>query len=191
MSPSVAPLFQTLPPQEARAYYHGLPSRPPLVYRARTPTADWRSASAPGRSTALALAPVSHTHPLARPWDAGLGEQVTQALLVRGVPMTSVDVVRFTEYLVKDESKDSNDESKEEGKEGSTHGHSGDVSKSGEVSEEILSPATIWVGVDGSAEPAACHAAAMDILALLEEHGVSDVNIEFRESYVRHLLLES
>lgn len=190
MSLSVAPLFQTLPPQEARAYYHGLPSRPPLVYRAHTPTADWRSPSVRGRSTALALAPVSHTHPLARPWDAGLREQVTQALLVRGVPMTSVDVVRFTEYLVK-ESKDSNDESKEEGKEVSTHRHSGDASKSGEVSEEILSPATIWVGVDGSAEPAACHAAAMDIMALLEEHGVSDVNIEFRESYVRHLLLES
>jgi hypothetical protein len=47
----------------------------------------------------------------------------------------------------------------------------------------VAGPVTVWVGAPGSTAPTAAHNAAQAVLALLGKHGITDVNVEVRESY--------
>lgn len=50
--------------------------------------------------------------------------------------------------------------------------------------KKLVGPVTIWIGVfPESTSATVAHDAAQDILALLKDHNISDVDIDFRESF--------
>lgn len=53
--------------------------------------------------------------------------------------------------------------------------------------KETISPVTIWIGVfPGTVTPTAAHNAALLVLALLKDHNITDIDVDFRESlYMR------
>lgn len=53
-----------------------------------------------------------------------------------------------------------------------------------EAKEPIIGPATIWIGViPESTTATAAHHAAQDVLTLLQDRTITDVDVDFRESY--------
>ena len=55
-----------------------------------------------------------------------------------------------------------------------------------EPKKPVVGPVTIWIGVfPESTSATAAHNAAQDVLALLEDYKITDVDVDFRESYYR------
>ena len=88
-----APRMSPLSEMEAKHYYAGLPSAPPLV--ARTSTTPWEAPTGPETHLPRKeLRPVGE-HALAGVWGDGLGRKVSDLLTSRKVDWTSVDLVRI------------------------------------------------------------------------------------------------
>ena len=80
-----------------------------------------------------------------------------------------MDVVRFKKVEVDEASEDEEDAEGEE---------------EGEAKKPVTGPVTIWIGVfPESASATAAHDAAQGVLALLKDYQITDVDIEFRESF--------
>ncbi|KAH8831699.1 hypothetical protein DL96DRAFT_1778973 [Flagelloscypha sp. PMI_526] len=94
-------------------------------------------------------------HPIRDIWNT-LSSKLIPLLDVHAVCFTSVDLVRFKTF--KTEAED------EKG---------------------VSGPVTIWIGVIiENTTATAAHNAATDIIALLEEHNIIDVQVEFRNSSI-------
>jgi hypothetical protein len=53
-----------------------------------------------------------------------------------------------------------------------------------DAEEPVVSPVTIWIGVfPRSTSATAAHGAAQDVLALLKDYQITDVDVDFRESF--------
>jgi hypothetical protein len=60
----------------------------------------------------------------------------------------------------------------------------GEGEEEGKARKPAVSPVTIWIGVfPGSTSATAAHNAAQDVLALLKDYQITDVDIDFRESF--------
>lgn len=81
------------------------------------------------------------------------------------VHFTTIDIVRFKKVRA---------------------GRAPDSKEEGRAREPAVSPVTIWIGVSPkSTSTAAAHGAAQGILALLKNHQITDIDIDFRESSYR------
>ena len=178
-SPSCRTLPSPLSELEAKFYYTGLYSAPPLV--ARTGTTPWEVPTSPETYQKLQelRAAVDHSddidwkanvvskrdalmdsirlkelrpagsHQLGKVWGDNLGPKVFTLLDSMEVKWTSIDIVRIG------------------------------------YGEEYYAPAVVWIGVtpgslsgdDGAAVVSECH-------KLLVEHDITDVDVEIRESIV-------
>jgi len=126
--------------EEAKYYYRGLPSCPPLV--ARTSTTPWDRQD-------KELMPAGG-HALCKVWEDGLDLKAFDLFESREVDWTSVDIVRI-------------------GPEG-----------------EYRNPVILWVGVTpGTLSHDDGLVVAHKCKELLEEHDITDVDVEIRES--RHI----
>lgn len=142
--------------QEALSYYAGLPSKPTLLFRTGM---KWTPPSGPeAHLRRKELRPVFH-HSIVDKWNGGLGLEVAGIMDAQKIFFSTIDVVRFIEV---------------------------EVDEDVEAKQTVPSPVTIWIGIHSSITSAtAAHDAAKVILALLEEHGINDVDIHFRESSYR------
>lgn len=62
--------------------------------------------------------------------------------------------------------------------------HSDEETQEGEVKKPAISPVTIWIGVfPGSTSATAAHDAAQDVLALLRDYQITNIDVDFRESF--------
>lgn len=142
-------------------YYNGITGEggPALVYRSDCLTTPFLKPN--GRHAHLAVKSmrgVSKTS-LSSVWST-VGPKVCELITAGGIKWSSIDVVRFF-----------------------THGPPGE--------EELgsLGPAVIWVGViPNSTSSDTAHDVSQEILKLLQDHGVEDAVVEWRESVVRRLL---
>ncbi|KAJ1301685.1 hypothetical protein OPQ81_008921 [Rhizoctonia solani] len=149
-------------------YYDGVPSRPVFVYgthKEQSPACQPRA-----RCRQKELYTV-FGHPLANLRNNGLWAGVVEIMGVHGVFFTTLDVIRFKAVEGNKVPWDDED-AEEDGEE-----------ENSEVKEAIVGPVTIWVGVPTNTPPTIAHNAAQDVLALLERCHITDVIVEFRESY--------
>ena len=121
--------------------------------------------------------------------------KVVELLDERNIQHSSVDLVRFS--WVKENRDDEVDED-DEGNEGDEDGEDDEDGIDWEVEyakmmiaqyrRVVTTPVTIWVGVlpDTLTGEVAFHS-SNDILKLLEEHGITDVDVAYRESVVKSL----
>jgi hypothetical protein len=73
--------------------------------------------------------------------------------------------------------------SAEDEEEGEGEGES-EGEEEGEAKKPVVGPVTIWIGVfPESTSATAAHDAAQDVLALLKDYQITDVDIDFRESF--------
>ncbi|KAG2076256.1 hypothetical protein BDR04DRAFT_1045758 [Suillus decipiens] len=146
---------------ERKSYYNGITAdgkHPQLVYRSDCLTTPFLKPS--GRDAHLSVKSirgVSKTS-LSGIWNT-VGSKICELLGVLEIEWSSIDPVRFFTH-----------ESPEEEEMGS------------------LGPVVIWVGVvPNSTSSDTAHNASQEILKLLQDHGVEDVVVEWRESVVQRL----
>ncbi|KAF9010842.1 hypothetical protein BDQ17DRAFT_1387976 [Cyathus striatus] len=148
--------------EEAQSYYVGLPSEPTLLYRTGKAWSPPRGPEAQRRQKELCEV---FKHPIANLWNNGLCWDVVDALDDHKIFFTTIDVVRFKMVDV-DEAHWDEDADEEEAK------------------KPIVSPVTIWIGVfPGSTSATTAYNAAQAILSLLKDHQITDVDVDFRESF--------
>ncbi|KAF8875613.1 hypothetical protein CPB85DRAFT_540200 [Mucidula mucida] len=162
-TPSFTPDPHAVSETEGIAYYAGLHSQPRLVYR--TSKEKWSLPSGPywTRPYKKHLREV-FTHPITKIWNHDLGWKVVEVLDAHTVCFTTIDVVRF---------KMVGNEYEEDGLDEETL-----------KTKKLVGPVTIWIGVfPESTSATVAHDAAQDSLALLKDHNISDVDIDFLESF--------
>ncbi|TFK68639.1 hypothetical protein BDN72DRAFT_870910 [Pluteus cervinus] len=183
---------------EAMFYYAGLASGPVLLYR--TGKEQWSPPRGPEAQRRLKELCEVFTHPITRVWNDDLGWKVVGVLDAHMIRFTTIDVVRFKKLGV-DEPADVEEDGGGEGEgededEGWDGGEIPDVEDYGDSEGEseldggvepkkpVIGPVTIWIGVSpDSVSATAAHDAAQAILVLLEDYQITDVDIDFRESY--------
>ncbi|KAG7439988.1 uncharacterized protein BT62DRAFT_924364 [Guyanagaster necrorhizus] len=150
---------------EAQSYYAGLHSAPTLLYRTGK---EWSPPSGPEAQCRLKELREVFDHPITTVWNNDLGWRVVKVLDAHTIPFTTVDVVRFKMVEVDEAPEDEEDTDKE----------------TVEANKPVVSPVTIWIGVfPESTSATAAHDAAQDILALLKDYQITDVDVDFRESF--------
>ncbi|KAF9505747.1 hypothetical protein BS47DRAFT_1432932 [Hydnum rufescens UP504] len=93
-------------------------------------------------------------HPITKVWSDDLAWKIR---------FTTIDVVRFKEVGVNEVPEDE---------------------ETAEAKKPVTGPVTIWIGVfPESTSATAAHDAAQDILVLLRDYEITDVDIDYRESY--------
>jgi hypothetical protein len=105
--------------------------------------------------------------------------KVVELLDQRNIQHSSVDLVRFSWVEDNEVDEDTEDDKDDEDTE--------DVDiKVAPYGTVVTTPVTIWVGVlpDTLTSEAAFHS-SNDILDLLKEHGISDIDVAYRESLAR------
>jgi hypothetical protein len=145
---------------ERTSYYNGITGdgdHPELVYRS-----DFLTTPFPKPVGRYAHIPVKSLRgvfdtPLNGVWDT-VGPKICDLITTRKINWSSIDPARFFTQGMPGEEKGS------------------------------LGPAVIWVGVNpGSTSSDTAHEASQEILALLREHEVKDVVVEWREAVVQRL----
>src|SRR5712672_3627655 len=143
---------------ERTSYYNGITGdgdHPELVYRS-----DFRTTLFPrpaGRFTNLRIKSLRGVFdtPLNDVWET-VGPKIVELIKAWKVDWSSVDPARFFTELPGEEEKAS------------------------------LGPVVIWVGViPGSTSSDTAHEVSQEILALLQEHGVKDVVVEWRKAVLQ------
>ncbi|KZS99958.1 uncharacterized protein LAESUDRAFT_769211 [Laetiporus sulphureus 93-53] len=120
-------------------------------------------------------------------WDT-IRSKIVELLGERDIQLSSVDLARFR--WVEDVEEDVDAEEDEE------DGEKDDDGKAEDVEDEdfevppygklVTTPITIWVGVlPGSLTGEVAYHSSKDILALLKEHGITDIEVAYRESVAR------
>ncbi|KAF8346769.1 hypothetical protein F5887DRAFT_1061256 [Amanita rubescens] len=149
---------------EAQFYYAGLHSKPTLLYR--TGKEKW---SPPEAQRHLKELCEVFMHPIAKVWNDNLGWKVVEIMDAHTIRFTTIDVVRFKKVEVYEAPEDEEDPKGEE---------------EGKAKKSIVGPVTIWIGIfPKSTSATAAHDAAQDVLALLKDYQITDVDIDFRESF--------
>ncbi|KAF8334953.1 uncharacterized protein EI90DRAFT_3120831 [Cantharellus anzutake] len=152
---------------EAQSYYAGLHSEPTLLYR--TSKKQWSPPSGPEAQRHLKELREVFTHPITKVWNHDLAWKVVKVMDAHTIRFTTIDVVRFKEVGV--------DEAPEDGEED-------EDDETVEAKKPVAGPVTIWIGVFPEFTSAtAAHNAAQNVLALLSDYQVTDVDIEYRESF--------
>ncbi|KAF8344369.1 hypothetical protein F5887DRAFT_1134608 [Amanita rubescens] len=178
---------------EANRYYYGLRGYrrrgPKLIFRTSkdvitAPTgAEWEE------PRFMRLLPVYEHHTLGKDdlW-ATIRSKIVELLDQRDIQHSSVDLVRFSWFEENDENKNDEDdeENEENGDDEEEDDNDGDFKVAPYGKTVVITPVTIWVGVlpDTLTGEVAFHS-SNDILDLLKEHGISDVDVAYRESVVR------
>ncbi|KAI2613251.1 hypothetical protein GGR54DRAFT_643047 [Hypoxylon sp. NC1633] len=148
---------------EALSYYAGLPSEPILIYRTGKPWYPPRGLEV--RRRTKELRPVFN-HDIVDLWSSGLGSEVVEVMDTHKIFFTTIDVVRFKTDKVDEAHSDEDD---------------------GEELKPAIGPVTIWIGVfPDYTRPSLAYKAAQDVLALLNRHKITDVEVEFRASLYTH-----
>ncbi|KAM6499303.1 hypothetical protein JOM56_004811 [Amanita muscaria] len=158
---------------EAQSYYAGLHSEPTLLYR--TGKEQWFPPRGPEAQRRLKELCEVFTHPIVK--------KVVEVMNAHTICFTTIDVVRFKKVEVDEAPEDEEDaKGKEEG----------EGEEEGEAKKPVVGPVTIWIGVfPESTSATAAHDAAQDVLVLLKYYQITDVDIDFRESfYTREVGLE-
>ena len=112
------------------------------------------------------------------------------------IRFTTIDVVRFKKVEVDEAPEDEEGEGEEESEgEESEDEEESEGEEEGKAKKPVISPVTIWIGVfPDSTSATVAHDAAQVVLALLKDYQITDVDIDFRESFysreVGPLLLE-
>ena len=108
--------------------------------------------------------------------------KVVELLDQRNIQLSSVDLVRFS-WVEESEDVEANEENEENDDDEDTEDVDIKVAPYGTV---VTTPVTIWVGVlpDTLIGEVAFYS-SNDILDLLKEHGISDVDVAYRESVAR------
>ncbi|KAG8740970.1 hypothetical protein FRC10_003508 [Ceratobasidium sp. 414] len=146
---------------ERKSYYNGITgdSDPPeLVYRSDCLTTPFLEPS--GRFAHLTVKSISGVFKtsLNGVWGA-VGPKICELIQASGVNWSSIDPARFF-----------------------THG------PPGEEAEGSLGPVVIWVGViPNSTSSDTAHDVSQEILKLLQDHGVEDAIVEWREAILQRL----
>lgn len=146
-------------PVEALSYYAGLPSQPRLIYRTGKPWVPPRGSLGRWQRRTKELRPVFN-HAIVELWHNGLAFKVVAVMEKHQIMFTSIDVVRFLTVGV--------------------------VEADGEGDgEDTIGPVTLWIGayIDYT-PPSLAYEAAQDVLVLLAEHGLADIDVDFRGSVV-------
>ncbi|KAF8799280.1 hypothetical protein BYT27DRAFT_7221909 [Phlegmacium glaucopus] len=162
---------------EAQFYYAGLHSKPTLLYR--TGKEQWSPPRGPEAQHRLKELCEVFTHPIVKVWNDDLGWKVVEVMDAHTIRFTTIDVVRFKKVEVDEAPEDEeNAVGKEEGK-----------GEGGKAKKPVVGPVTIWIGVfPESTSAMAAHDAAQDVLALLKDYQITDVDVDFRESfYIREV----
>ncbi|KAF9235843.1 hypothetical protein BU15DRAFT_89406 [Melanogaster broomeanus] len=157
---------------EAQSYYAGLHSQPTLLYRTGE---QWFPPSGPEAPCRLKELCEVFTHPITKVWDHDLAWKVVDILDAHTVRFTTIDVVRFKQVGVDEEPENEEHiEGEEEVEDEETV----------EPKKPVAGPVTIWIGVfPGSTSATAAHNSALDVLALLRDYHITDVDIDYRESF--------
>ncbi|KAJ7484702.1 hypothetical protein FB451DRAFT_1169725 [Mycena latifolia] len=145
---------------EKKTYYNGITGdsdHPKLVYRS-----DFLTTPFPKPDGRYAHIPVKslrgvYNTPLNDVWET-VGPKIMDLLISRKINLSSVDPARFY-----------------------TH------STPGEEENGRLGPVVIWVGVSSSTSSDTAHEVSEEIIALLQEHGVKDTVVEWREAVLQRL----
>ena len=162
---------------EAHLYYFGIrgPRRwgPKLIFR--TSKDVFIAPSGPEQDPRLMrLRPVYEHHQLGKDdlW-ATIRSKVVELLGRRNIQHSTVDLVRFS-WVEESEDVEENEEDEDVDTKVAPYG------------TVVTTPVTIWVGVlpDTLTGEVAFHS-SNDILDLLKEHGISDVDVAYRESVAR------
>jgi len=176
---------------EAYLYYFGIgsPRRlgPKLIFR--TSTDKFTAPLMPGhdlRSIQL-LPPCGHSI-LGEDdlWDT-ISSEVVRLLDQRAIKYSSVDLVRFCWVEKKEDIEGGDDDKGGDDDEDSDDDEDVGINTMVSPHENVITtPNTIWVGVlPDTLTGKIASQSSEDILALLKEHGISDVDVAYRESVVR------
>ncbi|KAK0491980.1 hypothetical protein EDD18DRAFT_1311037 [Armillaria luteobubalina] len=139
---------------EAESYYAGLQLLSPRCFTAHGK--EWSPPRGPEAQRRLKELCEVFNHPITKIWNDDLGWRVVK------VRFTTIDVVRFKMVEV--------DEDADE--------------ETAEAKKPVVGPVTIWIGVfPESTSATAAHDAAQDVLALLRHYQITDVDVDFRESF--------
>ncbi|KAJ7584687.1 hypothetical protein C8J56DRAFT_155297 [Mycena floridula] len=187
---------------EAHNYYAGIrPSGrgPKLIYRtSEDEFVEPTGLEAYRRLMQLVTVPEDHELGKDGRWDI-IREMVVEALDKREVQFSSVDFVRFTwlnEKTEEDEEDEENetDSSDEEDEENETDSSDDDNDSYADFAPinpvedglRHISNPTIWIGVlKGSLTSAQAHESATDILGILNQQGITNIDVAFRESVAK------
>ncbi|KAF9503820.1 hypothetical protein BS47DRAFT_1490340 [Hydnum rufescens UP504] len=146
---------------EAQWYYSGLPSKPKLLYR--TGKEQWSPPRGPWAHGRLKELCEVFVHPITKVWSDDLAWKVVNVMDAHIIRFTTIDVVRFKEVGVSEVPEDE---------------------ETAEAKKPVTGPVTIWIGVfPESTSATAAHDVAQDILVLLRDYEITDVDIDYRESY--------
>ncbi|KAK0207441.1 hypothetical protein IW262DRAFT_1450873 [Armillaria fumosa] len=144
---------------EARSYYAGLHSEPTLLYRTGKP---WSPPRGPEAQRRLKELREVFNHPITKVWNHDLGWRVVKVMDAHTVRFTTIDVVRFKMVEIDEDTDEEMVEAK----------------------KSVVGPVTIWIGVfPESTSATAAHNAAQAVLALLKHYQITDVDVDFRESF--------
>ncbi|KAI6008150.1 hypothetical protein F5J12DRAFT_767781 [Pisolithus orientalis] len=170
---SFTPDPHTVPLAEALSYYSGLPSEPTLLYR--TGKEQWSSPKGPEAQRRTKELYEIFDHPIAQCWNKDLGWKVVAIMDDHSIRFTTIDVVRFKKIEVDEPNDDEEDD------EGEDDNEDEEPTK---TKKRNVGPVTIWIGVfpDTTTPTAACNA-AQEVLALLNHYRITDVDVDFRESF--------
>ncbi|KAF9007706.1 hypothetical protein BDZ89DRAFT_997164 [Hymenopellis radicata] len=161
-SPSYTPDPHAVSETEGMCYYAGLHSEPTLLYR--TSKEPWSLPRGPWTRPLKKELREVFTHPITRVWNHELGWKVVEVMDAHTVRFTTIDVVRFE--MVENQDVE------------------GSLDEASRKALQAVGRVTIWIGVfPESTSPTAAHDAAQDVLALLKDYHITDVDIDFRESF--------
>ncbi|KAK0213851.1 hypothetical protein IW262DRAFT_1411917 [Armillaria fumosa] len=144
---------------EAQSYYTGLHSEPTLLYRTGK---EWSPPRGPEAQRRLKELREVFNHPITKVWNHDLGWRVVKVMDAHTVRFTTIDVVRFKMVEVDEDADEETVEAK----------------------KAVVGPVTIWIGVfPESTSATAAHDAAQAVLTLLRHYQITDVDVDFRESF--------
>ena len=114
--------------------------------------------------------------------------KVVKLLNQRNIQHSSVDLVRFS--WVKEDNKNEDDEKNDDDEDDGGDGNASDIEDSdiklSPYGTVVTTPITIWVGVlPDTLTGEVAFKSSNDILDLLKEHGISDVDVAYRESVAK------
>ncbi|KAG7439561.1 uncharacterized protein BT62DRAFT_1055711, partial [Guyanagaster necrorhizus] len=162
---SYTPDAHAVSKEEAEFYYSGLHSEPRLLYRTGK---KWFPPRGPEAYRRLKELHPVFNHPITTVWNNDLGWRVVKVLDTHTIHFTTIDVVRFRMVKFKEPPEDEEDTDEERV----------------EANKLVITPVTIWIGVfPESTSTTAAHDAAQDILALLKDYQITDVDVDFRQSF--------
>ncbi|KAI9432395.1 hypothetical protein H4582DRAFT_1111952 [Lactarius indigo] len=185
-----------VPKFEACLYYAGVSGPrgrcPKLVYRTTREKEKYVLPTGPEEYCRLMkLRTVPEDHKLGEDnlWDT-IRAEVVKVLDERSIKLTSVDLVRFTWTEESDDREivESEESEVDEEDEGSLNYDDIAHIKPVVYGTVYTTPATIWVGVmPDTLTGEVAHYSANDILELLKKHGITDVEVTYRESVAKSL----